>query len=216
MVKLLPALAVLAALPAVAGDAPNLDPTAPAMPGAVALLLSAETLYAMGQTAQDPLMVLTAARMMGGLAVITTPRIADGKTNASTTALPGFDAKAMIAVAKSIDAGQTYSDLIESEATLTPPAPKSLRATASALAPGSAESWTLPFYGGTYAEVAVLGGAAGNLDVVVADDKGHSICADYGNSDSVLCGFTPLDNGEFTVTVTNSGLTGDSYTLFVN
>ena len=207
---------LLAASPALAGEMPNLDPSAPAAPGAVALLLSAQNLYALGQSGKDPLLVLTAARMMRLVALLPASRIPQitGKAAPSGLTLP--DAATMLATARRLDPGESFSDLIEAIATETPPPPKALRATGSQLDPGLTDTWTLQFYGGTYGELAILGAGQGNLDLLVTDANGSLICQDNGSADTGFCGFTPKDNGDFTATITNAGLAPDAYILVTN
>ncbi len=216
MRHLILALTLLAA-PALAEDKPNLDPTAPASPGAVALLLSAQSLYTIGQSGKDPLMVLTAARMMRNLTLIPTDRSPQtkGKPAPATLTLP--DAIAMLTTARILAEGNDLlPDLLESIAAETPPAPEALRATASQLDPGITDAWNLQFYGGSYAELAILGAGKGNLDLLVTDANGNPVCQDNGSADRAICGFTPKDNGDFTVTVTNPGSAPDDYVLFTN
>lgn len=201
---------MLTALPVMAEE-PNLDSKAPAQPGAVATYLSAMALYDQGVAAQDPLMVLTAARMMRGLAPA--PRPISGGLVPIRTEWP---AEGMFGQAQELDAGGAYSDLIEILSRETPPAPRALRLEASALEPAKSRSWTLQFYGGTYAELAVRGNGKGNLDFAVADAAGQIICQDRGNGDTAYCGFVALENGDFTVTVTNAGSTTDAFSLITN
>lgn len=215
MILRLTLLALVTASPLWAKDAPNLDPKSPAVPGAVALYLSAQGLYALGVSARDPLMVVTAARMMRGLSVIATPRQPDPEPKTAVP-LESLDAKTMLATARKLDAGANYPDLIEFVAAETPPAPKALRATPSQLPPGASEAWTLPFFGGTYGELGIAGHGNGNLDLLVTDAAGNHICWDNGSADTAICGFTPAENGDFTLTVTNSGATPDSYILLTN
>ena len=193
----------------------NLDPGAPARPGAVALYLAASNLYLLGQTAKDPLMVLTAAQMMRGLAVTDTARSRGPVPETPATLIP-LDPNLMLDTARSLDAGANFTDLIDSAARQTGPNPKALRATASALPPAGSETWSLTFFGGAYAEVAIAGHGNGNLDLLVSDDKGIVVCQDHGSGDTAICGFTPVDNGTFTVTVTNPGPTPDGYIFLTN
>ena len=67
-----------------------------------------------------------------------------------------------------------------------------------------------------YAELAIAGHGNGNLDLLVSDDKGTIICQDNGSGDSAVCGFTPAENGTFTVTVTKASTTPDGYILLTN
>jgi hypothetical protein len=212
MLKLLLALIALA-LPLRAEEAANIDPTAQARPGAVAALMAALDLADQGQAAKDPLVVLTAARLMRGLAVVATARLPDRAKQASPAGLPAFDAEAMIATAKSLDAGDSYIDLIEMVARETPPAPRQLRATPSSLAPGASESWTLPFYAGSVSELGVLAATNSALDFLVTDAAGHHICEDAGTAAKFICAFTPQENGDFVLTVTNRGAATTSYAL---
>ena len=193
----------------------NLDRAAPALAGAVALYLQARSLHDLGQTAKDPLLVLTAAQILRGLTLTDTPRTPDP---APETAAPltAPDPATMLDTARKLDAGQSFTDLIDSIARQTGPAPKALRATAASLDPAQAQTWTLTFFGGAYAELAIAGHGNGNLDLLVSDDKGTIVCQDNGSGDTALCGFTPAENGTFTVTVTNSGTTPDGYILLTN
>jgi hypothetical protein len=193
----------------------NIDPAAPARPGAVALYLSAKTLSDLGQAAKDPLMVLTAAQILRGLTLTDTPRSPD-PAPATPTPLSALDPTTLFDTARTLDAGENYTDLIEFVARQTGPAPRALNATASALNPAGFETWTLTFYGGAYAEVAIIGHGNGNLDLLVTDDGGTIICQDRGSGDGAICGFTPAENGAFTVTVTNPGATPDGYILLTN
>ena len=199
--------------PARADDA--LDTTAAARPGAVALYIQAAELYALGQTAKDPLTVLTAARLLRGLTLTDTARSPD-PAPAATTPLTPLDPQTLLDTARSLDAGQSYTDLIAQVTTEAQVRPQALRGTVARLAPGATQTWTLPFFGGTYAELAILGDGAGNLDLLVTADNGSQICLDKGNADTAFCGFALRDNGSVTVTVNNTGTTPDTYTLLTN
>lgn len=206
---------ILLATPAWPEDKPNLDPTAAATPGAVALYLSANALYALGTAADDPLVILTAAKMLRGVALIAADRNPDPAPE-TVSALTQPDPAAMLATARALNVDSGLTDLINATAAETPPQPKSLRATAAQLKPGQSQVWTLQFYGGTYAELAILGAGQGNLDLSVTDAKGNPICLDNGNAGTAYCGFVPRDNGDFAVTVINSGQSPDTYQLITN
>lgn len=193
----------------------NLDPSAPAAPGAVALYLQAHALQGLGQTLKDPLLVLTAAQILRGLTLTDTARTPDPAPDAPTTLTP-LNPDTLLDAARTLDAGAQLTDLIDSITRQSGPTPKALRATAETLNPATAQTWTLTFFGGTYAELAILGDGRTNLDMLVTDDAGMPICQDNGNADTALCGFTPVENGSFSVTVTNSGTTAGSYILLTN
>lgn len=200
---------------ALAQDATLLDPKARAEPGAVALYLQASQLYALGQQAKDPLAVVTAARLIRALTLTGSARVPDPAPAAPTPLTP-LDATAMLATARMLDSGANYADLIEQVASELGPKPKALTATASTLPPGKAETWTLNFYGGTFAELAILGNGRSNLDWTVTDATGGLICVDHGSADRGVCGFTLRDNADIKVTVTNAGDAVDIYMLLTN
>ena len=204
---------LLLTTPALAETA--LDAKALAEPGAVALYLQASQLYTLGQQAKDPLTVIAAAQLLRGLTLTDTARVQDPAPNAPTP-LAQLDQAKLIQTARTLDAGENYSDLIEQVASDLPPKTKALAATASTLAAAATETWTLSFYGGTYAELAILGDGKSNLDLSVSDANGTPICLDLGSADAALCGFTLRDNGAVKVTVTNAGDRPDTYILLTN
>lgn len=203
---------LLTAAPALAQDRPVLDPAASAQPGAVALYLQARGLAALGQAAKDPLLVAAAARILHGLSLTDTPRQPD-PAPASLPALSAPDAAGLLDIARTLDAGLTYSDLTDLLAREVPPAPKALRVTASTLAPGQSEVWTLPFFGGTYGELAILGDGRSNLDMVVTAAGDTQICQDRGSADAAFCGFALVENGDVRITISNVGPAPDTYLL---
>lgn len=204
-------LIVMLATPAMAEDAPVLDQGAAAVPGAVALYLQARGLAGLGQHRKDPLMVLTAARILHGLRLTDTPRQPDPAHDPMPVVAP--DAAALLEVARQLDAGENYADLTDMLAREVPPHPHALRATASILAAGASHTWTLPFFGGTFAELAILGDGTSNLDLLVTGAGDTQICEDRGSADRAYCGFVLRENGDVTITVSNAGQTAGTYLL---
>ena len=88
--------------------------------------------------------------------------------------------------------------------------------TMSRLPAGQTDVWEIPFYGDSYAELAVVGDGDANLDVLVTDENGNTICYDVSWSDKVYCDFVPSWNGYFYVTVQNNGGSRNSYYLMTN
>jgi hypothetical protein len=86
----------------------------------------------------------------------------------------------------------------------------------SRLPAGSTDVWEVPFYGNSYAELAVVGDGDANLDVLVTDENGNVFCYDVSWSDSLYCDFTPAWDGYFYVTVENLGRSRNSYYLMTN
>jgi transcriptional regulator with XRE-family HTH domain len=86
----------------------------------------------------------------------------------------------------------------------------------SRLPGGMTDVWEVPFYGNSYAELAVIGDGDSNLDVLVTDENGNTVCFDVSWSDKVSCDFVPAWNGYFYITVQNTGSKRNSYYLLTN
>jgi len=86
----------------------------------------------------------------------------------------------------------------------------------SRLPGGMTDVWEVPFYGSSYAEVAIVGDGDANLDVLITDENGNTICYDVSWSDKVSCDFVPAWNGYFYITVQNTGSKRNSYYLMTN
>lgn len=86
----------------------------------------------------------------------------------------------------------------------------------SRLPRGQIDVWEVPFYGNSYAEVAVVGDGDANLDMVITDENGNVICYDVSPSDQVYCDFVPAWDGYFYITVENAGAARNSYYLMTN
>lgn len=86
----------------------------------------------------------------------------------------------------------------------------------SRLNSGRMDIWEVPFYGNSYAEVAVVGDGDANLDMVITDENGNVICYDTSPSDQVYCDFVPAWDGYFYIAVENTGRSRNSYYLMTN
>ncbi len=86
----------------------------------------------------------------------------------------------------------------------------------SKLNSGKMDIWEVPFYGNSYAEVAVVGDGDANLDMVITDQNGNVICYDTSPSDQVYCDFVPAWDGYFYIAVENTGRKRNSYYLMTN
>jgi hypothetical protein len=226
--SLLTALATTAlvslALPAFAENkGPNVDTAAPAAPaGGASTMAMAQQLYVLGMESKDALNVLTAAKLAASVELKDVER--QKKTEGTEVAgqedgtdAP-VDAATMLASAKEL-AGEDEAlvGLIEdAEAEGSRGRIGGASKTLSRLPAGQTDVWEVPFYGNSYAEVAVVGDGDANLDVLVTDENGNTICYDVSWSDKVYCDFTPAWNGYFYVTVQNNGSRRNSYYLLTN
>lgn len=231
----LPALllpAFLLTLPADAQEAgPNLSGAAvtePTTPGPVRTLVLAWDLHAEGLRREDPMLVLTAIR----LARTSSPRAATGwisevaaidpaAANPATPGLPRDPAtpEAATLAALMAEGDPDLADLAEEvlgSLTRGRLGEGRLPTVTGRIDPGGRDVFRIPFNGELPAEVALIGDGSGNLDLTVTDEAGHRICAETGLSDRAYCGFVPLWNGWFDVTVINPGTAPATYRLSTN
>jgi hypothetical protein len=210
-------------LPAFAEEkGPNVNTAATGTKGGVATLALAQDLYALGLANKDALTVLTAARLAASVDVKEVEQKKETKGEAVADQPDGVDAPVdaatMLASAREL-AGEdeTLVGMIEDAATEGSRGRiGGASSTLSRLPAGQTDVWEIPFYGESYAEVAVLGDGDANLDVLVTDENGNTICYDVSWSDKVYCDFVPSWNGYFYVTVQNNGGSRNSYYLMTN
>ena len=217
-------LTALLAAPAFAQDTPgpNLDPAARATPTAVAQLALAQDVYAQALAQNDPLAMLTAAKLAGAVDMApvtrspeTTGQPAEAQPD-SHSAPPA--ATAMLAQARAMVAeDDTLAALLtEAETGNSLVRAGTVSATPHTLPAGQTDLWHLPFDGGTLAGLAVLGDGDGNLDLTLTDANGLALCLETAPADRSACAFVPAATGYFTLTVQNHGPGRNSYLLLTN
>jgi hypothetical protein len=201
---------------------PDVDPAALSHPGPVARLVLAQDLFFQGLATHDPLALIQSARMMLRVGIIEAPDrlpVASGK-KLKTDAPPPvpFPApQATLATAEALAQGDDLLlSLIDATRSTEQVPQGGVRRSQSALPPGGTEVWTVAFFGRAPAELAVLGNGQSTLTITVADASGQTPCATTAAADRIYCRFTPLDNGSFTITVTNPGKAVDAYMLITN
>ena len=201
---------------------PNVNSAATGTKGGVATMAMAQDLYALGLANKDALTVLTAAKLAASVDVKEVEQKKETKGEALADQPDGVDAPvdaaAMMASAKEL-AGEdeVIAGLIDdTEAEGARGRVGGASSTMSRLPAGQTDVWEVPFYGDSYAEIAVLGDGDANLDVLVTDENGNTICYDVSWSDKIYCDFVPSWNGYFNVTVQNNGSKRNSYYLMTN
>lgn len=86
----------------------------------------------------------------------------------------------------------------------------------SRLPAGYYDTYQIPYYGGVFAELAIVGDGDADLDLLVTDEGGNTICYDTSYSDKLYCSWTPRWDGYFIVQVKNMGRIRNSYYLLTN
>lgn len=238
----LPLILALLALPAFAETAPDPGP-ATASPGTVARLIEAHRLYQLGQTAQDPLLVFAAARLMQRVTLREVVRIAaEPVPDASPLPRPAdkvvpdparaaplpaaLNPQSLMAEARAMTPdNDLLRDVIAQAETEVPPPGPVAEVTSLVQPAGEKSTFSIPVAGGTYSEVGLLrlsgdgaddSTAQGHLTLTVTDALGKPVCQDVSASASVLCGIVPQVNGMFRVSIANDGPAPAAYVLITN
>lgn len=201
----------------------NLDETASGQPSGVAQFDMAQALFALGTAQKDAVLALAAAKLAAGVQLAEVER--DGAQTpaaASTAAADGAaapaDAAQMLAAARSLAAGDDILMVLVEEAEaegshgLTSGAQRQL----NALPAGASDSWTVPFFGGALAEIGVIGDGDTPLVVSVTDENSNRLTCPARGEDRFYCAFVPRWNGNFVISVTNTGDKTNSYYLLTN
>lgn len=214
-------LLVALAVPAFAQDqpAPNFAQHGQGSQGGVARVAFAHQLYSLGLANKDALFVLNAARLAASVTLTDTPRAhetagepAGGAPLPQLSPAQMFDAAAHLAAQ---DEGMLdIVDAARREATFIPTV--TVVSSASTLAPNQSDVWTVPIFGGSLAELALLSDTAGALSLRVTDQNGNLVCAGAAASTAPYCSFYPAENGTFLISVTNGTNGTIAYQLLTN
>lgn len=219
----------LAPMPALAEDktGQNSQPTAADAPeSAVSKYALAQGLFAHAQSSKNAVAALAAAQIMSGLEAEDVereketqdnPEMADVTEEGDGADTP-IDANAMYAAAMDFAGGDaTMTGLIEdAKAEGSRGRIGGASRTLSRLPAGKIDIFKVPFYGGQFAEIGIAGDGDANLDLLVTDENGNTICLDKTWSDQIYCSFTPAWDGYFVVAVANMGRKRNSYYILTN
>lgn len=206
--RLAPLLCLLALFPAPAA-AEALSPVKTAE-------LSAR-LYEAGVALQDPLLVLSAAKLRKTLApVADAARLPEGGAPDDEAPL-GWEE--MLATAEGMaEDDETLAGLIEDVRVETTKGVASGPVyNIGALSNGKADTYPLvEFIGGEYAEVYVEAKSTTDLNLEIYDAQGRLVCSDTDASHIAYCGWRPSDTSGFVLKVRNNGPSSAKYALMTN
>lgn len=218
-----------APMPAMSEDktGQNVQPTTADTPEtAVSKYALAQGLFAHAQASRNAVAALAAAQIMSGLDAKDVKREKETKDNPDMAGITeegsGTDApvgaEEMYAAAMDFAAGDaTVMGLIEdAKAEGSRGRIGGASRTLSRLPAGKVDIFEVPFYGGRLAEIGIAGDGDANLDLLVTDENGNTICLDKTYSDQIYCSFTPAWDGYFVIAVANMGRKRNSYYILTN
>ncbi|MEM8577735.1 MAG: hypothetical protein AAGF60_07775 [Pseudomonadota bacterium] len=192
---------------------------------AVAKVALAQDLFAHAQQTKDAVAALAAAQIMQSVDAEDVEREKTTEDNPDGVATAGddgadapADAEMMFAAATEFAGGDpSITGLIEdAQAASSRGRIGGASRTLSRLPAGKIDNFKVPFYGGRLAEIGIAGDGDANLDLVVQDENGNTICLDKTYSDRIYCSFTPAWDGFFVVAVANMGSKRNSYYILTN
>ena len=174
-----------------------------------------------GRAEHDPLALVVAAQIRGGVGARTVERTPEqsGEAAAATPATGEATVETLLAEAEALakgDAGiRALADDVRASATKGLVAGTGVsRATLRA----SGTDWyrRLKFEGSRYAEAYVELSGTGRVHVAVYDETGNLVCRDDNPSSVAYCGWTPSKTGSFDVKVENRSTAAVPYRMFTN
>lgn len=210
------------AMPVAAGSGP-VNAVADASGGGrgdVATLALAYELLALGRESGDALVVLVAARMAAG--VETAPgsdaTLTPGGPDTRDALLPPPTAEEMFKLAAELAAGDAamLAMIADQQAEVSRGAIGGVKQWASRIGSGYTDVWEIAFEGSAPAEVAIIGDGQSNLDMVLTDENGNVLCFESSPDDQAYCDFVPAWDGNFYVSVENTGNDRNTYYLVTN
>jgi hypothetical protein len=193
--------------------------------GPVAQLAMAQDLYRYGVANDDALSVLAAARITQSVDAkdvereVETQDIDGADLTEDGEGVDGpADAAAMLDTAMQLASGDPALTGIVEDAMAEGSRGRvgGASRTLSRLMPGRTDIYRTQFYGGQLAEIAIVGDGDADLDMVVNDENGNTICVDQSYSDKIYCSFTPSWTGTFVIGVRNQGRIRNSYYILTN
>ena len=173
-------------------------------------------LYAAGQAAQDPVLILAAAKLRKQTNPIEIVRPADGTDSATGTPL-GWEEMLAAAAALAVGDDVLLGLIEDARAETTKGVVTGPVYNIGSLAGGRSDTYPrIDFKGGEYAEVYVEAKTAVDLNLTVRDAQGRLVCADSDASHIAYCGWRPAENGGYVLLVENKGKAATGYALMTN
>lgn len=175
-------------------------------------------LFAAGVEMGDPLLVISAARLRKAINPTPGGLAPEGATPAASDEAPLGWQDMLTRAEEMAGENDVLLALIEDvRATTTKGVASGPVYNISSLGNGKSDTYPAEeFVGGEYAEVYVEAKSATDLNLTVTDAQGRLVCSDTDKSHIAYCGWTPSENGRFTMKVQNKGPNGASYALMTN
>lgn len=185
-------------------------------PAPLETMRTARALFDIGVARQDPLLILAAARLRKSVEPRAVARSPEDRTPLDGSPI-GWQ-EMLAAAAPLIEGDPSLTGVAEDIAaerdkgvTIGPVY------SIARIAPKGRDVYpALPFSGGQYAEVYVEGPSGVDLNVTIRDSQDRLVCSDTDISAIAYCGWRPVTDGKFTISVDNQSPQGGQYSLISN
>lgn len=173
-------------------------------------------LFDAGEAAQDPVLILAAAKLRKQTNPAVTDRVAEGGEAGEDMPLSWQD---MIARAEALATGDAAMlGLIEDvRAETTKGVVTGPVYNIGKIGGGRTDTYPrIDFKGGEYAEIYVEAKSSVDLNLTVKDAQGRLVCSDTDISHIAYCGWRPAETGSYVLMVKNEGGAATGYALMTN
>ncbi|WP_435257466.1 hypothetical protein ACSBLW_15330 [Thioclava sp. FR2] len=170
-------------------------------------------LFATGVDLQDPLLILSAAKLRKALNPV------EGNLTTQASGETPLTWQDMLAAAEPLAEGDdTLTGLIaDIRAESTKGVATGPVYNIGTIGNGKSDTYpSVDFIGGEYAEVYVEAKGATDLNLTVTDAKGRLVCSDTDRSHIAYCGWRPDRTEAYQIKVENRGPNGTGYALMTN
>ncbi|MCP5036563.1 MAG: hypothetical protein GY945_03070 [Rhodobacteraceae bacterium] len=182
-------------------------------------LQTSYSMYSIGVSMEDPLLIIAAARLRKTVRLEATERVPDDAAIVDEAAGQPLGWRDMLDMADELAAGDPLMEELGEDI-------RAERAKGVATGPvysimsirgGGHDLYSdVQFSGGEYAEIYVEGASGTDLNIQVRDHKDRLVCSDTDISAIAYCGWQPIQDGNFSITVENKSGRGGQYSLITN
>lgn len=194
--------------------------------GAVRRIIVAQDLLAASVAAKDPLLALSAARLMQSVGFSPSPGMtaleSEGDVVARLQTLPaafsGDRVEGAFQIARDLAQGDDLTmEWIDREEEQGRRAETVTAGyVAATLEPGGTDSWQVPLFGSSMAEIGLVSEAPEGLHLWVGEQPDAAVCLLPLVAGRGVCPVFPAENSLFTVVITNTGPEPIAYVLLTN
>jgi len=172
-----------------------------------------------GEQAKDPYALVQSARMLKSIPTkVSDAKLKKGQSGKSEAGNSKYQADVILAKAKTM-AG-TRQDVLALakgvEGMSSRGAVGGPEQSEEFIRAGDTHVWDMDFRGGEIAAVGIVGEGTADLDLLILDENGNTICLEEDETEVAGCQWIPRTTGPFAIAVANRGPSASRYLLLNN